>query len=273
MPVQQMIKRREQPVLLEEQKKKETIPSIQVDKIPSNFKPYNMSKGGIFYKPYTYGELLYFNQSKMDVPTMIEFVLKGVSAPFPVMDLAYFDYLFLSVLRRMVTFETNVFSIVAICEECGLPISIKKDLAELDFDDLKADLPVILPTPEGDLQFYPLTVGKYCELYRQGLLDNDLQLLSSQVINKPFPVANKILSELTGDVLFELPKIDDHLTFGIKSLEVKCENEVEKINDNGEREKGICDHINFVDPFDRESVIVPFRTPRHVDGGSIRFGV
>lgn len=270
MPIQQIrTDKQPEPVLQAEQIKKEVIPSIQVDKLPSNFKPYDMSKGGIFYKPYTYGEVLYFNQSKMDVPTMIEFVLSGIIAPFPVTDLAYYDYLFLSVLRRMVTFETNTFSLVTICEECGNAISVKKDLTDLDFEDLQIDLPVILPTPSGDLHFYPLTVGDYCKLYRANLLDNDLQLLSSQAKNKPFETTYKILSELTGDVLFELPKIDKFLTFGIKPIEIKCDNE--KISDNDE--KVLCNCINYVDPFDRESVIVPFRSNRNSAGTGIRFGV
>lgn len=228
------------------------IPEVKVVDLPSKFLPY--PKGcSISYKPYIYGELEEFNDSKFSVLEEVNFHLRGITTSFPAMDLAYFDYLAILLLRKISTFGGNQFSFPYKCPGCEKGGKHYSTLMDVAFEDLNVpNLPLIVTIGRQEMHFSPLTIGRYVEFVeRKSEKPQGIQLLASEVINLKYEEAEKIIYNASGedrgvtdhDVLDYL---DEILFFGVKPIKFKCGNIIKEIeNDNPTKEfmqKVLLDH-------------------------------
>jgi len=262
--------------------------------IPSKWLPY--PKGlEIYYRPYTHGDLLLFNQTNpdgspvMDAVQRIEFVMKGIDvggAPFDKWSISYRDFLFVSLLRRLSTFDTNQFVMAYKCSVCGGENQAIFSLEQVDIMDVEVPaLPVVYTTTEGEvLHFSLLTVGGYMRLLKEGNLKDELAILSEMLVNfQDREKAYKILYDARGkggQDIEALIEINTMLLTGIKPLEHKCQFCLKFNEEEEQKEKStpgysayFRDPTNYLSFYDPEVVVFPFRQPDDTFRNRIRFGL
>lgn len=253
----------------ESQKEVPFIPEIKVVNLPSKFLPYPKNCS-ISYKTYTYGELETYNESKFSVPEEVNYLIQNITASFPKMDLAYFDYLAILLLRKISSFGSNQFNFPYHCKGCDKDGIYTATLMNVEFEDLNVpSLPVKVTIGGKELHFMPLTVGKYIELItRESDKPKGVQLLASQVVNVGYEEAEKVIYYASGQDKDLLDYLDELLYFGVKPIVFKCKNIVGK-----EREENkTCDFENSV-KISPEVLTSPFRNDRESLRSRIRFGL
>jgi len=252
------------------------IPEVKVVDLPSRFLPYPKNCS-ISYKPYVYGELEEFNESKFSVPEEVNFQLRGITTSFPIMDLAYFDYLAILLLRKISTFGGNQFSFSYKCPGCEKSGKHYSTLMDVVFEDLNVpNLPLIVTIGGQEMHFSPLTIGRYIEFVeRKSDKPQGIQLLASEVINLKYEEAEKIIYNASGqdkgvsdhDVLDYL---DEILFFGVKPIKFLCKNVIGK--DEKEKKDILCNYENSV-RISPEVLTSPFCDDRESLRSRIRFGL
>lgn len=231
-----------------------------IDKdIPSRFLGYP-EESEITYRPYTYGEILKFSQSKFDKIGRIKFLLDGIQTSFPIEDLYYFDFLYISVLRKLKTFSQSELIVSHICSNCETKQKFNFNLSNIDYKDLDVSaLPIILDVDDStELHFKPLTVGKFMDLSRKNLDDDRLAITVAQVINKTTEIARKLVYGLSGEAFEAIREIDTMLYFGMKTVPHTCAE---------------CGFENAVNLGGDGIAIEPFREHEVSARSKIRFGV
>lgn len=249
------------------------IPEIQVKNLPSKFLPY--PEGCLIsYKPYVFGELIEFNESKLSEVDIIKFISRGITTSFPIMDLAYFDYLFISLLRKISSFGSNQFGFSYVCQKCGATNSHKATTEDIEFAELDVPkLPIVAKIGNSELHFVPLTVGKYLSLLESKKIDKKISLFASEVINMDQADAEKIIYNAIGEDQSLLNYIDELLYFGIKPMVVTCKAEVKEGEGGNVEKKVLCGFENKVEIDSPEVLTRPFRVDRESLRDRIRFGV
>ncbi len=239
----------------------DALPEIAVKTLPSGFKPY--PKGAkIIYVPYTFGELVKFNQSKLPAMERMEQILSGIYCTgFDKHGLTFSDYLFIGLLRRISTFGSNRFVIRYKCPACSKQNEVYMQESEIEFDDLSApELPVVATLSKGEYEFQPLTVGQYFELCNKGLEEDETSGMAMQVVNHPFDQAVKDITSITGDDIAIVQDVDRYLYHGMKQMEVECKDEK-------------CKKHALIDLEGDDTFIYPFRQSSESERDAIRFGV
>jgi len=245
------------------------IPEIRVKALPSKFLPYPPNCS-ISYKPYVFGELIEFNESKLSEADIVKFVSRGITTSFPLMDLTYFDYLFISLLRKISSFGGNQFSFNYTCQKCGVVGTHKATIEEIDFNDLNVpNLPLVTTIGNTELHFMPLTLGKYISLLESNKVDKRVSLFAAEIINMKQEEAEEVIYNSIGEDQALLNYVDEILYFGVKPMTVTCKAEV-KGNPDG---KITCGFENKVEIDSPEVLTRPFRTDRESLRNRIRFGI
>ena len=263
-------------------------------KIPSKWLPY--PKGmEIYYHPYTHGDLIAFNQTDsngrpvMDAAQQMDFVMSGIETggvPFDKWELSYRDFLFVSLLRRLSTFDTNQFIMAYKCRTCGVENQAIFDLGRVDILDVEVPaLPIVYTTTSGtELHFSLLTVGSYLKLFKAGSLKDEILVLAEMVSNIPDKeMAQKILYEARGEGaqdISALVEINSMLLTGVAPMDHTCqscsrfnEGEVEKSKEKPGYEPLYRDPVNRLGFYDPEVVVYPFREADDSFRDRIRFGL
>jgi len=252
---------------------KEVIPqptiTLKVAKLPSGFKPYKPGTE-IRYAPYSFGDIMDFAQSKFSKADAAEHIMEGIEVSSGE-DLAYFDYLYIGILRRLATFEADAFNIPFTCphfdvvEDKEVPCNEKNKPTlmanEISFDELNTEaLPVIYTDDAGnDFHFMPLSVTEWVKLVRAGKLEDKKEVFASLVVNMSRDKALKLLNPIIGAQNIEdLTQIDKILYFGVETIQFKCSKCGKKVN---------------VDLTGVDTIIQPFRTDKLPTGSRIRFGL
>jgi len=242
---------------------KSVLPKIQVTQLPSKFKSYPKD-ATIFYYPYTYGDLLSFNQSKMSEAGNVEFILKGIEVS-PNFSLTYFDFLYIALLRRLSTFDSSKFDIKYACSKCGNVVTKTVTFEEVEFDDMDVeDLPIVVTYKDKDLTIMPLTISQYLDLAKKGKHNNKIAILAKTITNVPFDEAMNIISTATGEFAEILDEVNTILYHGIKPFSFECDNEVD-----GEK----CGQVESVSIDRPEVLVLPFRRDSKAIRNKIRFGI
>lgn len=233
---------------------------IKVDKLPSKGLAYPAGVE-IHYQPYTFGEVKSFSQSKgkMSSSHTMERVLSGIFVTgMDKGDLTFFDFLYVSLLRRLSTMNAIEFRLGVGCPSCQAPVSHTFSWEGLVFEDIPAPkLPIIVDicgTPE--VKFKPLTVGQYQELSRLGL-DEDPVAVAAMQSSLDFEQAKVLFDKAIGEDAALLDEIDRLLYHDLKPARVTC---------------GTCNHQFNAALDDEASLISPFRKSNPTSGTRIRFG-
>jgi hypothetical protein len=257
------------------QKELSSLPDIEIfnDNIPSRMIPYPQGSK-ISYKPYTVGDLEYLAQSKLSPKEKFKYILKGIKTSFNPLDLTFYDFVFLSMLRRLSSFDSNKLNMSHKCRSCGEVVKKTIDLNQVEFTDLFENvpkefedpkLPIVLDLDGNELHFGPLTIDDYFFLMDKGLLDVENSffadrnhMLAKMCSNKDFDSVLRLIKNAHGkyDEVFDM--ITNMLAHPIKNIDMKCEE---------------CEYVNQVDINGGTVLIEPFR--EHVNSTTIpiRFGL
>lgn len=233
---------------------------IKVDRLPSKGLAYPQGVE-IHYQPYTFGEVKSFSQSKgkMSAAHSMERVLAGIFvAGMDKGDLTFFDFLYISLLRRLSTMNAIEFRLGVGCPNCAQPVTHTFSWEGLVFEDIAAPkLPIIVGLcGREEVRFTPLTVSQYQELSRLGI-DEDPVAVAAMQSSLDFEDAKPLFHGAIGSDAALLDEIDRLLYHDLKPAVVKCDH---------------CSHQFNAALDDEASLISPFRKSSSTTGARIRFG-
>lgn len=231
------------------------LPEIEVTEVPSKWLSYPKNST-IKYRPYTFGEIKKFNGSKMSDIDNIDFVLGGIECSFDKKKLTLPDFLFINLMRKMVTFGNSKFSVSYVCK-CKETNTEQFTSDQIEFEELKIpELPIVFTSSIGDLHFSPVTINDYIELIKQGKETDEFEIMVMQCKNLDQDEARDKLYNLSTEEGSILEQIDQHLYHEIKPFKFKCK------KCNSENDVEIEGGQAFVYPF-REKHSRPVQTRIH----------
>ena len=153
---------------------------FEIDSLPSMYKSY--PKGvSITYHTYSILEIRDLSGNLSDV-NKFELMLRGIVCKgMSNRDLTFFDFIFICLMRRLLSLRANKFSIPYFCPKCHNTGQHFFELSDLVYDELKVPaLPANINFHSlGRMSFKPLTIGNYLWLnkndlyYRKDLVNND----------------------------------------------------------------------------------------------------
>lgn len=233
--------------------------TIQVNSLPSHFKPYPAGVS-IFYRAYTYKELDDYNDSKLSLAESLRFILQGIETHgMDVGKLTLADFTYLALLRKLSSLGSDTFSVTI--TRHGLEFTAIYDFEEIDFEPLKTpSLPIVATIGGTVMHFMPLDMEHYLRLVDRNLENVERALLAAQCTNLEYKVAKEIIDNATGRDLLILKRIDDFLFHGIKPL-------VLKYTYKGKERR------ETIDVTDVNTIVAPFRRSEELEGSAIQFGL
>lgn len=278
-------------------------------------------KGKVSYDTYSFLDMTDLNASRLAEEDKYEIILAGIHVedfePDPDLntynffygdsrDLTFFDFLQISMLRKMSNAKVNKFTVPYFCKKCKQELEHVFTLEDIGFNSLETpSLPICITLNNGtELEFYPLTIGRYLEIAKTDLfyrympdgtimLDeygnpvrNTVAFLAAMVINMDFGNAYECIANLTDLEDIDLINlIDVELAHGVLPLEFKCPARLgEIVEDEEEKDKEIklplqfrdkrpvCNQVIQIKLREVEDMIVPFREPRGSAKDRIHFG-
>lgn len=237
------------------------LPEIEVKVLPSGFKAYQEG-ASVKYKPYTYGEIVKFNQSKISRIERFNIVLNGIMTNFDKLELTYADYRYIALLRRISTFGSTKFVSEFSCPTCGGNNKLHLSSENIEFEDIQApDLPAIITVNGKEVHFSPITLRGYTELENDedGHLED--RAMARQVTNMSYEEALPLIQQATGKDLINIQQVDEYLYHGVKPEIVTCATPAcnQKIRVQVDKEDDVY--------------VYPFREDQDSEGNAIRFGV
>lgn len=240
------------------------IPTFTViDRLPSKCLSYPENVE-IAYRPYSFGEAKKLSQSKFSMKEHIDFVLSGVQTQGlkSKYDITYSDFLFISLLRRIATVQTQTVSITFPCQHCESPNTYQINVSDLEFQDIEIPkLPMIVNIKGKELRFSFFTIGNFIEAQKKNNLKDNMALLAYSVTNMPYREAYSIITD--NNLSFEdgsvLDVVEAQLYHGLKTKEFVCQ-------------KGDCGQTSKVNLEILNMVISPFRENEDSYRDRIRYG-
>ena len=238
------------------------VPAVECDDLPSRFVPYPEGSQ-ISYKPYTYGEVLNVNDSRLSLKQQFAKVLEGITTEgFPKGHLTVPDFLFIGLQRKISTLDTTEFTAVFLCrnEDCRFTNQIRLTTAMLHFEYMAAPkLPVVLKDFPGlgKCIFEPLRVEEYLELIDQDK-DHQAYMLARMCPNQPnFLKVCDLFFYATGQNARTLRRVDNLLFHGLNPIPVTCPE---------------CKQKSELKLDGWEALLLPFRGQDESDEDGIHFG-
>lgn len=234
--------------------------AVKVTTLPSTGKAYPVGVE-IHYQPYTFGEVKSFSQSqgKMTMSKRIDQILTGIDiVGMNKEDLTFFDFIYISLLRRLTTMNAIEFTLSVGCPNCGSPVKHQFSWEGLVFDDLPAPkLPIIADLcGHQDVKFMPLTLGQYQELSRRGLEEDEVAI-AAMTSSLDFTQARELFHGALGEDAALLGDIDKLMFHDLKPAQATCK---------------ACETPFLAALDDEASIITPFRKSESATGSRVRFG-
>lgn len=263
-------------------KEKRQVETVEVrGKLPSGSKTYP-SGYKIFYKTYSFSEIRKFSGNKLSFEENCKLVMEGVTTEgFDKWDITFYDFLYISLLRKLSTLRSPKFKILYICSQCGKNTSAVFSLEEVDFDELSVELPINYVTDDVTYTFMPLTIGNYLRLVNPEDASSRLAICCT---SHQFMDAYKMISE-EGDIenLSLFTEIEDHLYHGLKPFKFTCRERIGE-EDKEAKKASVEKRELYKDPRPfcnkeyeseldgGELLIIPFRESEGTGGNRICFG-
>lgn len=239
---------------------------IPVTAIPSGGIPYPVGYR-ISFRPYVFGEIKIASGGR-DMPfgEMAQILMKGIKTTFPIQDLTFYDFLYISLLRKISSIRDEKILASHECtqKDCKsintYEIDISPENCEIEFWELDfKELPVTVILGDKELKFRPLTLGQFLQLERVRLEKDPVSILAMQCENLPFMTARSLLFWSMNDYEDSdlLNRVEEILNHGTKPFRVRC---------------SACNHINYLQIDGGGVVIRPFRSDAKSVNARIRFG-
>jgi len=233
---------------------------LKLDSLPSKSLSYP-NTSTIKYRPYTFGELKRFSQSKgLTFRENLDICMSGIETSFDKNDLTLSDVLYIGVLRRLSTLGTSKVQCPYVCPLCHTPNTRILEMTDLEFEDLQVpELPLVAEFSFGELEFQPITVGNYQKLIQLGKDEDEVAGMAMQCIDLDFDKALELFGSAVHDDAELLNEVDKVLFHGLKSIPSTCKN-------SG------CGFVAQIELDGGQALLMPFRE-RAVDVKSrIHFG-
>lgn len=250
----------------------DTTSPFVVTELPSVFLPYPKDSRIVSHS-YPYRIIRLLSDAKLPLEMQYEIILEGIDVEGSnKYDLTYFDFLYISLLRKLTSMDSPSFTVSFSCSKCKKRSVSSFSMESLSFTDLDIPgLPIKVTfnsIPEQD--FRPLTIGNFIEVlkndrfYFKGRDGNNVvgkdgeyikdavSIVSAQCSSLEFKEAYALFSGLTDlEDISLVEKVDTLLYHGLEPLTVTCKNKPE----NGVT----CNEKKDVDLLGVESLILPFR--------------
>ena len=225
---------------------------IKVDQLPSHFLSYPKN-AEIFITPYSGDDIDELSNSNLSLKYILTKALEGIYTNFDKKQLTFYDLVYLSFYRRILSVNENKIRIMSQCPYCGKfsthEIEIDK---QLEFEDIKIPvLPINIDFSFGRLSFTFLTYENYMkletELRSEGLAyqcvtDCDIDTNSGQTREGEL---QKLFGNLVGEDQALVTKLRELLYHGVKPINTLCQN-----TECGKTYETIMDEMN--------AILIPF---------------
>ena len=241
---------------------------IKLDQVPSLGMSYPEGFE-IYVVPYTGDDIDELSNSALSLRYILTKCLEGVYCNFDKNLLTFFDTLYLSWYRRILSLSSNdnKIQIAAPCPHCQRYSTRVVDLkTEIEFEDLQIpSLPINVDFSFGRLSFTFLTYKDFMnlqtelkseELAFQCITECDIDTESGETREQQL---QKLFGSLTGDDAALLRQVRQLTYHGIKPLTTLCQNPK-----CGETFEAMLDEMS--------SLIIPFRSPQQNLRSKVSFG-
>jgi hypothetical protein len=223
------------------------LPEIEVTTLPSKGLSYP-TNFSIKFRPYTFGEVVKINQSKLSLADYYRHILDGITCSFDKNLLSFFDFLFIGIQRRGFSLTDIPLYTKGECLNGHSNLDLEFKLSELDFYDLEVDkLPKSFKYDNKTYSFTLFTIGSYLELSDKNQTNDEIRILSQMCID---PDKEKIYNELSNavriDIMSKINGIDLLFSHGVKPLKFECSHDS-------------CNEPIYVDMTEVDSLVLPFR--------------
>lgn len=245
--------------------------------IPSNTR--------IKYRPYNFEEIETITESKLATVDMIAYMAKGIKVVNAEKeDMTMSDILYLLTLRKLSSLGEKSFALIVNYK--GQQIRHVMEPCDLEFIDLEIQaLPIIVDIWDREVEFMPLTLGRYYDLMNNNNFDpnNKVHNVASMITSIPFEKALSLIKKTTDADDIKLLKAIELLLFhSLKKIDVPIyedipnpdyENEtnpeLKKIHPKTIKQLKETVTVGLDDP---TVVVYPFRESKQPIDSRIRFG-
>jgi len=189
---------------------------ITVDNLPSAgfVYPKNVT---VSYRSYSFGEVKVMSQIADNREDVFKLVSAGIEVTGMHKDkLTLADYLYIALLRKLVTTQAETFSVNWICAGCTSSNTTPFSYEEMEFRDLSVKMPRSVQLSSKLFKFSPLTIKQYMNLKAE----DPVALLASCCVNHPYKTAHKALFD-ENDII-KVEALDDALDHMLLPLSCKC---------------------------------------------------
>lgn len=239
---------------------------IKIEELPSHFLSYPKN-AEIFITPYSGDDVDELSNSNLSLKYILTKALEGIYTNFDKKQITFYDLIYLSFYRRILSVNENKIRVMSQCPYCGKfsthEIEIDK---QLDFDDVKIPtLPVNIDFSFGRLSFTFLTYENYMkletelrseELAYQCVTDCEVDTEAGQTREGEL---QKLFGNLVGEDQALATKLRELLYHGVKPINTLCQN-----TECGKTYETILDEMN--------AVLIPFFPSREDYRAKVSFG-
>jgi len=236
--------------------------NLTLEGLPSKGRAYP-DGAEVSYTPYTFGEIKKISQSNVSEREYLEFVVSGIKTNFDQLLITISDLMYIGLLRKISSLGKSKFSLKSNCVSCKKENSIDFTLANLDFDDLEVELPLIFDLERDSGQTYefhfsPVTLGDFYHLIETDLSSDIIAVLASCCRNMDFQDSYDIFSSFTLAEAEYMNEVDKYLYHGVKPLPTTC---------------AFCKKEFKINLEVGQTLVLPFRGDKEPPKGRIRFGI
>jgi hypothetical protein len=225
---------------------------IKVEQLPSHFLSYPKN-AEIYVTPYSGDDVDELSNSNLSLKYILTKALEGIYTNFDKKQLTFYDLIYLSFYRRILSVNENKIRVMSQCPYCGKfsthEIEVDK---QLDFEDVKIPaLPVNIDFSFGRLSFTFLTYENYMkletelrseELAYQCITDCEVDTEGGQTRESEL---QKLFGNLVGEDQALIAKLREILYHGVKPINTLCQN-----TECGKTYETILDEMN--------AILIPF---------------
>jgi len=222
----------------------------------------------IKYRPFVFGEISKISNDKMSFTDIARIVLSGIKTSFPIEELTFYDFTFISLLRKLSSLRDSQVRVTHACSRCKklntyiINVSSGED-SDLNFWEIKYNnLPIKVDlkfdnNEYKEYEFSPLTISQYFYLCNIGMEKDICAMIAAQCTNESFEVMYDNVCKAVGEEETLLREIDDILTHGLKPIASQCD---------------ACGAVTMLRVDSNKVILRPFRRPNEVIKDRIRFG-
>lgn len=238
----------------------------KIEELPSYFLSYPEG-AEIWIIPYSGDDIDELNSEKLSLKYIMTKCLEGVFTNFDKKQLTFYDVLYLSYYRRILSINDNIIAVTSQCPYCEKYSTRETDInKDISFEDSRIPkLPINIDFSFGTLSFSYLTYENYMKMNT----NLDSEELAYQCINDidfdkekyadGYAALQSLFGSLVGEDLALLREVKRLTYHGVKPIQTLCQNK--------ECGKTFETMVN-----EWEAIITPFRSSREDIRSKVSFG-